>query len=82
MTFPTPPRTVGDSARDSVALTEWAWGLYRELVVENRVVDRLNAIKAVGQLTQTISATPTQAEVEAVQEKLNAIIAAADVANL
>lgn len=76
MTTPTPPRLTGDPSTDIASLQTWAYALYQDLVVEQRVVQKLDAIAALGTLTQTISNPPTQAEVQAVQDKLNAIIEA------
>jgi hypothetical protein len=66
--------------QDMAAIVNWGWDLYRTLVVEQRLGERLNAISSVERLTQTISDPPTKAEVENVQTAVNAIIAAAEAA--
>lgn len=72
-----PPRLSGNTTQDLQATVEWAWDLYRNLVIEEQVENRLTAVASVSPLTQTISATPTQSEVEALQAKVNELIAAA-----
>lgn len=75
-TTPTPPRLSGDSKQDLMAMTEFMWSLYQALVIENRIDLRTQAMDALTQLDQEISATPTQAEIQAIQTKLNEVIAA------
>lgn len=66
-------------------LLQWCNDAYRILQLEAPALNqhlasleaRLDAIAAVGELSQTISGTPTQAEVQTVQNALNAVIAAA-----
>lgn len=76
-TIPTPPRLTGNPAVDAQLLTNWAYDLYRAVVVELQLPDRVNAIADVPQLTTEISASPTQAQVEQIRDKINAIIVAA-----
>lgn len=78
MTTPTPPRLTGDPSTDIASLQTWAYAMYQDLVVENRVVQRLDAIRTLPLLTQTISNPPTKAEVEAIQAKINDIIEASN----
>lgn len=81
MTTPTPPRLIGDAGADLAAIVEWAWMLYRDLVVQSRLTARLDAIAAVAPLDITVSDPPTQDEVLAVAARLNDIISAAGGAN-
>jgi hypothetical protein len=59
------------------ALLDWTYSVYQILEAEQQILTRVNDIAAVAPLTQTISATPTKAEVEALQSKINELIAAA-----
>lgn len=79
-TTPTPPRLTGNTQNDLQAVVSWGYDLYRTLVVEQRLGERLNAIASLEPLALTISDPPTQAEVQAVHDKVNAIIAAAEAA--
>lgn len=76
-TIPPPPRVTGNPQLDSVALTNWAYDLYKAVVVEQQLPARLNAIADLAQITTTISNPPTQAEVTEIKNKINAIINAA-----
>lgn len=76
-TIPTPPRLTGNPQVDAQLLTNWAYDLYRVMVVELQLPDRINAIADVPPLTTTISASPTQAQVQEISNKINAVIAAA-----
>lgn len=71
MTVPTPPRLTGDSELDLRAVIEWAWGLYRELVLLDVSGKRLDAIAAV---TKLDAGTATAADAATAA---NAIITAA-----
>lgn len=75
-TTPTPPRATGNIQADIQAIISWGYDLYRALVVEQRLADRLNAIAAIATSTTVISNPPTKANVEELQTKINAIIAA------
>lgn len=73
-----PPDMRGPPDRYLVELLDWAQRYHQTL--EPLVKDlkqRLAEIAALSTLTQTISDPPTKAQVEAVQSKVNAIIAAA-----
>jgi hypothetical protein len=62
-----------------VVLTDWAWNLFNVIQIENQTISRLNAIASVDALDQSISASPTQAQVQNIQQKLNEIITAAQI---
>ena len=76
-TTPTPPRLTGNPADDSKAMVDWAWILYKNLVIETQMAQRLEAIANVSKLTQTITDPPTKTEVENIQTAVNEIIEAA-----
>lgn len=76
-TIPTPPRLTGNPKVDAQILTSWAYDLYKAVVVEQQLPSRLNAIADIAPLTITISASPTQDEVTALRDTINAIITAA-----
>lgn len=76
-TIPPPPRLSGNNQADLAAIVSWAYDLYKAVVVEQQLPDRLNAIADLDPITTTISATPTQAEVDELKQKINAIINAA-----
>ena len=71
MTIPTPPRLTGQQSTDLAAVIEWAWGLYRELVLQNAEAVKLSRIGAVPRLEPDTATTPETAEA------VNAIITAA-----
>lgn len=79
ITIPSPPRLTGNPKIDVSTLEEYTHQLYNALIVDAQLADRLDRIEALGQLDLTISATPTQSEVESVRDKLNAVIAAASI---
>lgn len=80
-TIPPPPRLSGSPQVDTQALTNWAYDLYKAVVVEQQLPQRLNAIADLDPITTTISASPTQAEVQELKDKINAIINAASPAS-
>lgn len=76
----TPPEYRGGNAEPYVRLL-YNWVLRYHMTLEPLVQEaaQLKAdIAALSQLTQTITNPPTQAEVEAIQTKLNALIALAE----
>lgn len=73
-TTPTPPRLSGNTQQDLAAIVDWGYSLYRALVIEQRLGERLNAISALTKSAATISSPPTQAEVTEIQTLVNAII--------
>lgn len=70
--IPTPPRLTGDAKIDLPAVVEWAWGLYRELVVTNTTGRRLDAVASVAPFPD-----PNSAALPDVAAKVNAVITAA-----
>lgn len=73
-----PPEFRGETVGYCRELADWS--LRYHLTLEPMVQalkQQMAEIAALTQLTQTISSPPTQAQVEAVQAKVNAIIAAA-----
>lgn len=75
-----PPRLSSrGGVENTQALLDWAYSMYQVLESEQKVLTRLNEIAAVSKLDQTISATPTQAEVQAIQTKINELIDAAQI---
>lgn len=80
--LPSPPRLSSASGAENVAaILNWAFQLYQILEAEQQVLSRLNAIAAVDTLTQSISNPPTQAQVTALQTKVNELIAAAQISS-
>lgn len=75
-TIPTPPRLTGNAQADNASIVNWAYDLYRVVVVEQQIPNRLNAIATIPAITTGISGSPTQAEVEELRDKINAIITA------
>jgi hypothetical protein len=69
-TVPSPPRLTGNGPADLAAMQEWAFGLYRALVLANPDRRRLDAVAAVPPL-------PPGASLGDVITTVNAIIAAA-----
>lgn len=73
--LPSPPRLTGQNpTEDASAILSWAYQLYQVLEREQGIVSKSQRLRAVVPLTQTISASPTQDEVEAIQTKINEII--------
>jgi hypothetical protein len=66
MTIPTPPRLTGQSEIDLPAVIEWAWGLYREIALQNVDERRLNQIAAVPALSNTATTAETIGAVNAI----------------
>jgi len=77
ITIPTPPRLTGNPAADLDAFVKYSYQLYSSVVVQGRLLERLNAIAALEAVSETVSNPPTQAEVLAIARKVNAIINAA-----
>jgi len=75
-TLPAPPRLIGVPNVDNAAIVDWAWNVYRVVVIEQQIPDRLNAIASLPIISTVISASPTQAQVEELKSKINAIISA------
>lgn len=71
---PQPPRQSGNVKTDIDALYKWANDWFRTRVMRQRTTARVDAAAAVTPLEQVISASPTQAEVEAIQAKINELI--------
>jgi hypothetical protein len=66
MTIPTPPRLTGNGPTDLASVIEWAWGLYRELALQNVDEKRLDRIAAVPPLPDTATTTDLIGAVNAV----------------
>jgi hypothetical protein len=66
MTIPTPPRLTGEARTDLGAVIEWAWGLYRELALQNMDAKRLDTISAIPSLPDTATLAETISKVNAV----------------
>ena len=49
---PSPPRLTGNAAADVAIIADWAWGLYRALVLANPLTQRMDRIAA----TETVPA--------------------------
>jgi hypothetical protein len=77
ITIPTPPRLTGDSRTDLDAFVKYSYQLYSAVVVQGRLLERINALAALEPVSETVSGSPTQAEVVAIAQKINAIINAA-----
>ena len=75
--IPNPPRLTGNPKNDPQILQDYFTSLFDALVISGKVLERLDKIAAVGTLSLSISNPPTQAEVTAVKNKMNAIITAA-----
>lgn len=76
----TPPEYRGGQSAEAYCQAVARWALRYHLTL-NPILQTAMQLRAdiddLGQLSQTISNPPTQAEVQAVQDKLNAVIAAA-----
>lgn len=73
-----PPDKRGNTDDAVVEFMDWASRYHQTLEpLVKDLMQRMAEIAALAQLTQTISDPPTKAEVETVQAKVNAIIAAA-----
>ena len=76
--LPRPPRLSSSNPAEAIgALQQWVSNVYQVLEQEQRVTQRLTALASVETLELTVSATPTQAEVQSVVDKMNELIAAA-----
>lgn len=73
-TTPTPPRLTGNPKNDNQAIVDWAFELYKNIVIETRIVQKLNAIQSVDLLTQVIDNPPTQLQVNTMQNKINELL--------
>lgn len=78
-TIPTPPRLTGNPKTDVQVLEEYSYQLYTALVIDAQINDRLDRVAALSKLDLTISASPTQAEVQAVASKVDELITAATI---
>lgn len=77
--IPNPPRLTGNPKNDPQILQDYLTSLFDALVLSGKVLERLDKIAALGSLDTSISNPPTQAEVQAIKNKMNAIIAAATI---
>jgi len=77
MSISKPPRLTGNPKEDPQILNDYLFTLVTQMFTDNQILDRLNRIAALDPLSLTISNPPTQAEVQAVANKLDAVIAAA-----
>ena len=73
---PQPPRFSETVTEDLRNLFLWAHRWFQVTVIQQRMASRLDEISKIESLTQTISTSPTKAEVEKLQSKINEIIAA------
>jgi oligoendopeptidase F len=71
---PQPPRYSEKVAEDLRNIYLWAHQWFKATVIEQRLASRIDKVAAITTLTQTISASPTKAEIEAIQAKINEII--------
>lgn len=77
-TSPKPPdRLPSDPQKAIDALHEWAWALFKDYRDVQQVTRRLEAIAELTPLSLTISNPPTQAQVQAIADRVDAIVAAA-----
>lgn len=73
-----PPDYRGNTESYCRELNNWAMRFYETLQpLVQQAAQLREDISVLGELTQTVSDPPTQSEVQAVQDKLNAVIAAA-----
>ncbi len=72
-----PPRLKGDPATDAFESNRYLFQLYYELVVNQKLGNRLDAIAALAPLPTNLTGTPTAAQLNAISAAVNAIIAAA-----
>ena len=77
ITIPTPPRLTGNSSADLDAFVKYSYQLYSAVVVQGRLLERLNAVAALSTVSEVVSDPPTQAQVLALAQKINTIINAA-----
>lgn len=75
-TVPSPrvPKYSDNVPEDIRNLYRWATDWYKARVIQQRTNARIQAAADIEQLTQTISATPTQSEVQNIQNKINEMI--------
>lgn len=74
--LPSPPRLLGNPVEDSRTLLNWTHQFY-QVFANGRIIERIAALSDLETLNITISAAPTQSEVEQVRDKINAVINAA-----
>lgn len=74
-----PPRLTGSPAKDSVIINDYLFQLFNSLIVQSRIIERLDAISELATIASEISDPPTKEEVEALRDKINAIINAATI---
>lgn len=77
ISIPSPPRLSGNVTQDISTLQSYCFQLYSTVVIQGRVLERLNAISNLTAVSESISASPTQAEVVTLAQKINAIISGA-----
>lgn len=76
--LPRPPRLSSSNPNEAInSLQQWVANVYQVLEQEQRVTQRLTALASIETLDLTVSASPTQAEVQSVVDKVNEVIAAA-----
>lgn len=76
MSISKPPRLTGNPKEDPQIINEYLFTLVTQMFTSNQILDRLDRIAELSPLNLTISNPPTQAEVQAVADKLDAVIAA------
>jgi hypothetical protein len=77
VSLPRPPRLASKNQEENTrALLDWTFSVYQILESEQQITTRINSIAQVEPLSQSISATPTQVEIQAIQNKINELIAA------
>lgn len=81
MAAPTTPKPPGqlspDPERGLQELFDYIWSFYKNFSNVQQVNRRLEAIAVLEPLALTVSNPPTQAQVQAISDKVDAIIAAA-----
>lgn len=77
-TLPKPPDRLPDKADDAVdELLSYLWLFFKNHTNVQQLPQRIEAIASLQPLGLTISNPPTQAQVQAISDKVDAIIAAA-----
>jgi hypothetical protein len=79
VTIPNPPRLSGNPKIDVQVLEEYSHQLYNALIIGAQIVDRLDRVAALTPLNLTISASPSQAQVQAIANKIDALIEASTI---
>lgn len=76
---PQPPSLSGQTQQDLAAIIEWMEFVYRAVtlgdLIGQRLAERAEKFRDLAALTQAIGDPPTTAQVEAIQERLNDILA-------